>query len=80
MNEWFVFVMVEHGADTLAAEWRDARAQHWVSIAPIISDHCSWPGANTSPPGKIHPGANAEDKTASVDARECIWIVDHFEV
>jgi hypothetical protein len=70
-------VMLKHGVDTLATEWRHVLAKFRTRISPVIANHCHWPATSTDPPSKFKVGGNVENKTARVDRREGIRIVDN---
>lgn len=70
-------VMLKHGVDMLATERRHVLAKFRTRIPPVIADHCHWPATSTNPPGKVKVGGNVENKTARVDRREGVGIVDN---
>ena len=79
INERFVTVMLKHGTDTLTTKWRYVLAKHWIRISPIIAHHCIWPDTSTYPPGNLKVGTDMENKTASINTREGVRIVNDVE-
>jgi hypothetical protein len=79
INERCLTVVLEHRMDTLATERRGVLAKYRARIPPIIANHCSWPDTSTYLPSKLKVSRNVENKTASIDARKGVGIVDNVE-